>query len=148
MQRHSRCVAACCAECAVYSWYSVGAGSMLHFVRATAQAPWAARIWHQAAIVQDATRIVVTGGTSSLYGGPQYFNDVWIGDVGGFAWSPLTSAASFSSRAYFGMASVNDQLFVFAGRNSSISVYPAAVQTGDFDDRHPTHAHSHTPPTS
>ena len=127
-------------------WYSVGSGSTVQFVAATMTAPWAPRAWHQVVAVQDSSRLILTGGTSSLYGGPYWFNDVWISDVGGAHWRQLTAAAAFSTRAYFGMVNVQDQLFVFAGRNSSISVNPAAAQAGDFNDRR--HTQHHIPHTT
>lgn len=79
--------------------------------RATADAAWAPRAYHQAVVLND--RMYVMGGGNYV---PQYqaFNDVWS-SADGIEWRQETGAAPWPARLWFSSVVYRDQIWVLGG---------------------------------
>lgn len=84
---------------------------------ATANAPWAPRAYHQAAVLND--RIYVFGGGNYV---PKYnaFNDVWS-SADGVTWKQETKAAPWHARLWFPAVVYRDRMWVTGGWSNNPS---------------------------
>lgn len=81
------------------------------WTQATADAGWAPRAYHQAAVLGD--KIYVFGGGNYV---PKYsaFNDVWS-SADGKTWTKETDAAPWSPRMWFSAVTYRDRIWVLGG---------------------------------
>lgn len=82
-----------------------------HWTQVTAKAPWAARAYHQAAVLND--RLYVFGGGNYV---PNYraLNDVWS-SADGVHWQQETEAAPWTPRLWFSSVVYRDRMWVLGG---------------------------------
>jgi hypothetical protein len=81
----------------------------------TAEAGWAPRAYHQAAVLND--RLYVFGGGNYV---PEYqaFNDVWVTDDGSH-WEQVTAGAPWAPRIWFSSEVYRDRMWVIGGASKS-----------------------------
>jgi len=83
----------------------------IHWEEAVKNAPWAARAYHQAVVLND--RMYVFGGGNYV---PDYqaFNDVWS-SADGAEWHQETEAAPWHERLWFSAVTYRDHMWVIGG---------------------------------
>jgi hypothetical protein len=87
------------------------------WTEATTAAPWSTRAFFGSTTLNG--QMLVLGGTTN-YGASAsgFLNDVWSSSDG-MIWTEPTNAAPWNARAFFGCATLNEQVWVMGGRDSN-----------------------------
>lgn len=90
--------------------------------KVTDDAPWKGRRGMAAAVLDD--NLYIAGGfrVDEETGDRGYVNDVWT-TSDGENWTEVTSSTSWNARAYHGMLSSDDALYIFGGFNADDNTY-------------------------